>query len=217
MKAAQKTSSKRVSQVGRPPADQAESRKAALLDAATDVFLEAGFSATKMTTIAKKAGASMETLYARYPNKFQLFAALIERKASSLREVIASLDPEREPREELMRYGIELVSMIAMPETQKLHRIVIAGSIDSPELGYMFWEAGPGRGLKIIRAYLHEQKLRGPLKVDDPDRAASMLVGMLVGEIVLSTTLGLGTMIQTREAQRGWATYVVNKFLKTFA
>lgn len=217
MTRAKKASAKRVSRGGRPPADQAESRKAALLDAATEVFMEVGFSGANMTTIAKRAGASKETLYARYPNKLQLFAALLERKSSSLREVIASLDPEREPREALTSYGIELVSMMTMADTQKLHRIVIAGSIDSPELGTNLWEAGPGRGFKIVRTYLHEQKKRGTLKIGDPDRAARMLMGMFVGEIVLRTTLGVETTIQTREAQLAWTTYVVDNFLKTFA
>ena len=217
MKTAKKVSAKQVSRGGRPPADQIESRRTALLDAATAVFLESCFSGATTTAIAKKAGASKETLYALFPNKFQLFAALLARKASGLHEVIGPLDPEREPREELTRYGVGLVSMVALPDTQKLHRLVIAGSIESPELGTMLWEAGPGRGFKILRTYLHEQKLRGILQVDDPDRAARMLMGMFAGELVLRTTLGLRTKIQTREAQFVWATYVVDKFLKTFA
>ena len=146
-----------------------------------------------MSVIAKKAGASMETLYAR------------------------PLDPEREPREELTRYGIELVSMIAAPDMQRLHRIVIAGSIESPELGSMLWEAGPGRGFNILRAYLHEWNRKGTSKVDDPDHAARLLMGMLVGEIAIRTTLGMATKIKTRNAQCAWATYVVDNFLKTLA
>lgn len=216
MKAAKKASTKRVSRGGRPPADQTESRREALLDAATEVFMEAGFSGAKMITIASRAGASKETLYARYPNKVQLFNALIERKASTLRGVVASLNPDRKPREELMRYGIELVTMMTMPDTQKLHRIVIAGSIDSPELGLKLWEAGPGRAFTTIRAYLYEQKLKGTLRIDDPDSAARMLMGMFVGEILLRSSLGLASTIQTKDEQRGWAHYVVDKFLQTY-
>ena len=105
--------------------------------------------------------------------------------------------------------------MMTLPETRQLHRIVIAGSIETPELGTMFWEAGPGRGFKIIRAYLQEQKIRGTLDLDDPDRAAGMLMGMFVGGIALRSTLGLPISIQTREARNGWAAYVVDTFLKT--
>lgn len=115
-----------------------------------------------MTTIAKRAGASKETLYARYPNKLQLFAALLERKSSSLREVIASLDPEREPREALTSYGIELVSMMTMADTQKLHRIVIAGSIDSPELGTNLWKQDLDAALRSYGPICTNRRKEGP-------------------------------------------------------
>lgn len=213
MTKATKTAGKRASRGGRPPADQSEQRKQALLDAATEVFLKAGFSGAKMNVIAKRAGCSMETLYTRYPNKAELFTALIERKSSSLLHVIGPLDPASPPREALTHYGVELITMMTMPDTQKLHRIVIAGSIEAPELGAMFWEAGPGRGFKIIRAYLHEQNLRGTMQVENPDRTAGMLMGMFVGGIALRSTLGLPGMIHTKEATYGWAAYVVNMFL----
>lgn len=215
MTSPKKTAGKRASRGGRPPADESEQRKAALLDAATEVFLEAGFSGAKMSTIAKRAGSSMETLYARYLNKAELFTAIIERKASCLFDVIGPLDPASPPRETLTHYGFELITMLTMPDTQKLHRVVIAGSIEAPELGIMFWEAGPGRGFQIVRTYLHAQKVGGTLNVEDPDRAAGMLTGMLVGGIALRSTLGLPTAFQTQEARKKWAAYVVDNFLKT--
>ncbi len=215
MKSTRKTAGKQASRGGRPPADESEQRKAALLDAATEVFLEAGFSGATMSTIAKRAGSSMETLYARYLNKAELFTALIEREASRLFDVVGPLDPASPPRETLTRYGLELITMLAMPDNQKLHRIVIAGSIEAPELGIMFWEAGPGRGFQIVRTYLYEQKVRGTLKLGDPDHAAGMLMGMFVGGIALRSTLGLPIAFQTQEARNKWAAYVVDNFLKT--
>ena len=202
------------SKFGRPPAHEVASREAKLLDTATEAFLEAGFTGTKMSVIAKKAGASMETLYALYPTKSELFAALIERKASGLFKAVGILSPDRQPREALTTYAVELVAMMTNPDTQALHRLVIAGSLDSPELGAMFWEAGPGRGFKIIRTYLNDQKSLGVIPVKDVDRATGLLMGMLVGGIVLRSTLGLRGMPQSQEEQRNWAEYVVDLFLR---
>ena len=199
---------------GRPPAAQVESRNAELLDAATEVFLEAGFAGAKMTVIAKRAGASMETLYARYPRKAELFAAIIERKSSGMLHLIGPMSPEREPREALTHYVMELVTMMTNPDTQKLHRLVIAGSISSPEFGEMFWKAGPGRGYHIIRTYLNEQNLRGTLSIENVDRTTGLFIGMMSGGIALQATLGMKTMIQSEPERRAWAKYVVDMFLK---
>lgn len=210
-----KKSAKRVSKVGRPRADQIESRKEALLDAATEVFLEVGYTGARMSLIAEKAGASMETLYARYPTKAELFTGIVERKCSSMLNSIGPLSPDREPREALTTYGTKLVATMTGPNTQKLHRLVIAGSIDSPELGSIFWNAGPGRGFHVVRAYLEEQKLRGTLSIEDIDRSCDLLIAMFVGGTTLQATLGVPFPIQTREAQQKWAAYVVDIFLST--
>lgn len=206
---------KTVSRRGRPPASEVESRNAELLNAATEVFLEEGFSGAKMNVIAKRAGASMETLYARYPTKNELFAALIERKSSGLLDVIGPMHGDRSPREALTSYAEELVGMMTMPDTQKLHRLVIAGSIGNPELGARFWEAGPGRGFKVLAAYLGQQNARGTLVVRDVPRATGMFMGMMVGGIALRATLGMPTFVQTTEDRKAWAEYVVECFLKT--
>jgi TetR/AcrR family transcriptional repressor of mexJK operon len=202
------------SRLGRPPAAQVESRNMELLDAATEVFLEAGFAGAKMAAIARRAGASMETLYARYPTKAELFAALIERKASGLLHLIGSLSPDTKPREALTYYAMQIVTMMTSPDTQKFHRLVIAGSMGSPELGEMFWKAGPGRGHDLIRAYLNEQNLRGTLSIENVDRTTRLFMGMMSGGIALQATLGMRTMLQSEPERRAWAEYVVDMFLK---
>lgn len=211
----EENSSKKVSRRGRPPADQIERRNEALLDAATAVFLESGFAGAKMNAIAKKAGASIETLYTRYPTKAHLFAALIERKASRLASAIGPLSPDLEPRAALTHYALEVIGMMSKPDTRQLHRIVIAESIEVPELGTMFWEVGPGRGFKMVGEYLYEQDRRGILNVPSADRSAGLLLAMLVGGLVLRSTLGLKTVTESQEEQRDWANYVVTNFLRS--
>lgn len=210
-----KTIAKKTPRQGRPPAHEIASRNEKLLDIATEVFLEAGYTGAKMTLIAKRAGASMETLYLRYPTKAQLFAALIERKSSGMLELIGPMSPDRNPQEALVKYAIELIGMMSKPDTQQLHRLVIAGSIESPELGKTFWEAGPGRGFKILRTYLYEQQVRGSLVVRDPDQAAGLFMGMTVGGIALRSTLGMPNVIRTTQQQRVWASHVVKVFLQS--
>jgi len=133
---------------------------------------------------------------------------------SGLLIVIGPLSPDREPLEALTIFATQLVAMMSMPDTQKLHRLVIAGSIESPELGRLFWEAGPGRGFKIIATYLEQQKVIGKLAIDDVNRDAGMLIGMLVGGIALRLNLGTPAMTQTVEEQEAWASQTVRQFLR---
>lgn len=49
-----------------------------LLDAALDAFLRYGFRRTTMGDIAKAAGLSRQSLYARFANKDQIYAACLE-------------------------------------------------------------------------------------------------------------------------------------------
>jgi TetR/AcrR family transcriptional repressor of mexJK operon len=203
-----------LSRRGRPPNAQIESRHAELLDAATEVFLEEGFAGAKMTVIAKRAGASMETLYARYSTKTELFTAIVERKASGLLHLSSPLSSERTPREALTQFAMELVTMMTSPDTQKFHRLVIGASISSPELGEIFWKAGPGRGYNIIRTYLNEQNLRGTLSIENVDRTTGLLMGMMSGGIALRATLGMKTTLRSERERQIWANYVVDMFLK---
>lgn len=204
----------RKSRRGRPAAQEIASRQAKILDAATEVFLGAGFVGARMDFIAKRAGASMETLYSRYPTKSQLFEALIARKASGLFDAVGPLSPDRELREALLRFAVELLAMMMKPDTQELHRLVIAESIAFPELGLSFWKAGPGRGRAVIRKYLEKQRSSGTIAVEDVDRAAEVFLGLLVGGITLRTTLGLRSPAYSRKEQKIWAEYVVDLFLR---
>ena len=49
--------------IGRPRRHTADARRAQLVDAAQDVFLEAGYHAATMSDIAQRAGMSKKTLY----------------------------------------------------------------------------------------------------------------------------------------------------------
>lgn len=55
-----------------------EARPAELLAAALDIFVERGFSATKLDDVAARAGVSKGTLYLYFASKEELFKAVIQ-------------------------------------------------------------------------------------------------------------------------------------------
>jgi AcrR family transcriptional regulator len=60
-------------------AQQAETRDR-LLDAATVLFAETGFSGTAVAAIAKRAGVTTGAIYSNFAGKDELFAAVVERQ-----------------------------------------------------------------------------------------------------------------------------------------
>lgn len=60
-----------------------EAKRDAILEAAAEVFLEAGFEGASMSQIAARAGGSKRTLYGYFPSKEELFVAMAHNVATS--------------------------------------------------------------------------------------------------------------------------------------
>ena len=194
-----------VSRLGRIPAAEIEDRKDRILDSATEVFLEAGFSRATMTAIAKKAGCSLETLYTAYPNKEKMFEALIARKASGTFEAMGPLSPDREVHEVLVRFAMEMLVLMARPDTRGLHRLVIGESRNFPEVAKKFWKEGYAKSIQVLTEYFIAKQDGKALRVSDPEHAAQVFLAILLGDMCMRSTLGLKTLTDTRKQQEQWA------------
>jgi AcrR family transcriptional regulator len=77
-----------------------------ILEAAEQIFAERGFETAKLQEISARAGLSMGTIYAIFPGKTELFAALLEWRGHELldlvREVTAAGQPPRETLDRLI-------------------------------------------------------------------------------------------------------------------
>jgi TetR/AcrR family transcriptional regulator, mexJK operon transcriptional repressor len=205
---------KRKSARGRPPAHEVTARTEHLLDIATEVFLDKGFKGASMIEIARRAGASKQTLYTRYPSKAALFAALIERKATRLFEAIGPLGEGRSIRETLVHLGSEMLDLIMSVEARGVHRVVIAECQEFPELGEIFWERGPGRTRAMLAEYLRAQQKRGLIHCGDPEQAVEIFLGLLVSGASLRGWLGLpATFTRTQQQRKAWAGLAADTFL----
>jgi TetR/AcrR family transcriptional regulator, mexJK operon transcriptional repressor len=208
-KSAARAPRKRASSRGRPPAHEVATREQRLLDVATEVFLKKGFKGASMIEIARRAGASKQTLYARYPSKAALFAALVERRASGLFQAIGPLDGSRSLRETLVDFGCSLLDLILSEDARGLYRVVTGESIESPELGELFWKLGPGRTRAMLADYLRAQQQKGVLQCGDPHHAVTILHALII-----SVTLGLDSpFLKTPAQRRAWVNSAVDTFL----
>jgi TetR/AcrR family transcriptional regulator, mexJK operon transcriptional repressor len=163
-----------------------------ILDAATRTFLAAGFGAVSMDAIAREAGVSKATVYAHFAGKEDLFGAMVSRVCERRFGTFsaAELDPT-DMRRSLTILGRRFLELLLSPEAIALHRIMIGEVTRFPQLGEVFWRAGPERNFGQIEAFMRRAAECGALDIADPRRVAEHFVGLVRGETQLRHLLKL--------------------------
>src|ERR1700720_4300407 len=67
-----------------PQQERAARRLAGFLDAAAELFVEAGFEAATMTAIAERSGSGIGTLYHYFPDKQSMAFAVLNQYAQEI-------------------------------------------------------------------------------------------------------------------------------------
>lgn len=130
------------------------SRRAAILEAATGVFLEAGYGAGAVDEVVRRAGGSKSTVYAYFGSKEGLFAEVVEAVLGELTDSVAT-DLRGESLETgLRRIATRLYAIVTSERHIALARLVIAEARRFPELGRIYHERGPARATRWITAFL---------------------------------------------------------------
>ncbi len=187
-----------------------ESKTEALLDAASALISERG-AKVSMEAIARRAGVSKQTLYNRFPSRLEIARALATRRSDLLTQPLKSGD---DPEMVLIAYATGLLEKVLLDESTTALRNVALIAPQAPGLAAAVYQAGPAEGLKRLSAWLAEQTTAGRLSTPDPDAAAEMLAGMILGHGHLRAVLGIprpdiDVPARAREAAR--------RFLKAFA
>ncbi|MFD5828268.1 TetR/AcrR family transcriptional regulator [Lentzea sp. NPDC060358] len=155
----------------------ARQKRAAIVDAATALFLESGYDGTSLARIADAAGVSKATLFKQFPTKAELFDAIVTdywRAGDG-----AVTPPEGKPAEGLAALGHRYVALLTRPGMVALFRIVIAEAPRFPELGRTQFRLGKMPFFESVRDYLAAEHEAGTVVVPDPVLTASQFLGMI--------------------------------------
>src|SRR5262249_29796999 len=98
---------------GRLPAEEAGKLEDRLLDAAQSLFIEKGFAGSTMDEIARRAGSSTQTIYARYGSKSEVLQAVVRRLGQRVPGMAHMHAQGADPREYLVTAGREHVAAFA--------------------------------------------------------------------------------------------------------
>ncbi|MBX3478139.1 MAG: TetR/AcrR family transcriptional regulator [Brevundimonas sp.] len=194
----------------RAPGQVDAAKTEAILEAAALLFAERGLNAS-MNELARRAGVSKQTLYNRYPSKAEVARALAARRSDA---ITAPLRAGGDVETVLTAMAAALIRRVCNAEKGASLRGVALMSPEAPDLARAIYDAGPGESLRRIAAWLADQDRAGRLAVPDPQHAAEMFSGMVLGHGHLRSLLAVPHPDADIEAR---ARETARRFIRAFA
>jgi AcrR family transcriptional regulator len=162
------------------PRLDADARRESIIDVAQAVFLEEGFAAASMSTIAARLGGSKGTLYNYFRSKDDLFKAYVERRCLWQQDEIFAIKSGEAPEKALLRIARSFLTHILNETTLRNFAVIAAESERAPEIGRTFYETGPRQGTQRLAGFLAGLEAAGVLDLDgDALGAAQHFLGLL--------------------------------------
>lgn len=180
---------------GRPPKDLAGDVQARILDAAQHLFLEKGYRSASIDDISEMAPASKPTIYAHFPGKEALFAAVVARTISGLTDFEGFVPEGRTLHDKLMSLGTTIVEQV-VEESLGMVRATIAEAQRFPELSRNVHDAARDRSVSAVSQLLNDatQKLarspKGPFSGKRSLATAQIFLDLILLPILFRSLVG---------------------------
>ena len=197
------------------PTRLTDRKRAAILDAATEVFRQQGYEATSMDRIAASAGVSKRTVYNHFPSKDELFAEILRQLlARSMDGLDLAYRPDQPLRPQLLELVQQKLALLRDPHFIDLARVAIAAAIHSPERAHDM-VARMGEREEGLTTWVRAAAADGRLKTDNPLFASMQLQGLVKGFAFWpQITLSQPALTPAQQAQVGEA--AVDMFLACY-
>jgi AcrR family transcriptional regulator len=162
--------------VHRTRPEHGEQTRAALLEAARELFASEGYAAVALQQVCDRAGVTRGALYHHFAGKDELFCAVCEEVADDVsRRVLELVAPEPDPWSRLRVGCLSFLDVCADPAVRQ---ILLS---DAPSvLGWeAFREIDARHGLGLLKAALRAAIDAGAIEPAPVDALAHLLVGAL--------------------------------------
>lgn len=170
-----------------PSGDAPAGKRAAIVRAATALFLQHGYQGTRTEQIAAAAAVSKQTVYSQFGDKECLFREIVLGATATAEAFTADLtasfagitEPagiEHALREVARRY----LTAVLNPQVLALRRLVIGEASRFPDLAATYHREVPARVLAALAERFGELEPH-LLRIDDPDRAAADFAFLVLG------------------------------------
>ena len=169
-----------------------QKKHATIVEAAKEVFIAKGYSATSMDAIAAQANVSKVTVYNHFKNKKELFSLIMVAHCRGLApdQPLIKFDANKPPRAILIKFCHRFIDALIQPNSVALMRRIIAEIDTFPDLAQSMWH----EGMPILQSfcqYLTEEEKAGRMQIAEIEIAARQLLGMIKENTVYPIWFGL--------------------------
>lgn len=193
-----------------------EEKKQAIIDVATQVFIELGFDKTSMSEISTRLGGSKATLYNYFKSKEELFFETVQIVVEAEFQMVhKSLNPyTNDISASLYNFGEKFLSFIYSNSLKEIRKLAIIES-GKTELGKIAYTKGAKRSYEMIAAFLKEAMQLNKLQMNDPIVTAKHLLALLEAETLIPFLMNVKTEL-TEEEIKAISKRAIDVFIRAY-
>jgi TetR/AcrR family transcriptional regulator, regulator of autoinduction and epiphytic fitness len=154
-------------------------KRASILEAASEVFIENGYERSSVTAIAERAEVALGTIYKQFNSKEQLFANAMGAGVEEVRDVLRRARLPDAPEDALRLLARTYIDIATKRRMVGLLQVVAAEVSRWPELGRLVVSQQIEPLDEWIYGYLEAATQKGLLSVGNIPRATAQFMGML--------------------------------------
>lgn len=155
-----------------------DARPAEITAAALACFAAHGFAATRLDDIARRAGVTRGTLYLYFPNKEELFKAVVRQAIGPVLARAASMVTGSDaPSTELLREIVRAIPQAVMEGPgSAIPKLVITEAANFPDLARFYLDEVVHPAKALVGGLIRRGIARGEFREVDPDQAVYCVI-----------------------------------------
>jgi AcrR family transcriptional regulator len=172
---------------------RAEARPDEVLDAALDLFIEKGFSATRVEDIARRAGLSKGAVYLYFESKEKILEGIVRRAIVPIAEHVLSFatNYEGDPRL-VITMAMKMIAMkLSDPRILAIPKVIFREIMGFPELAEMYRREVLDKVLPVIIGLIRKGVDQGYLRPVDPELTVRSIAGPIILHVAINEIFGI--------------------------
>jgi AcrR family transcriptional regulator len=181
----------------------ADERRERLLAAALELFSRQGFAGTTTKQIAHRAGVTEAIVFRHFPNKEELYWAVIERQCAlrdgrARTQALLASSPRHTDAELFAVFGEDILDRNST--RPHLPRLLLFSALEDHKLSHRFFRTYISEYYEVVAERIRERIRAGKFRNVDPLLAARGFIGMFFYHFLIQDLFG-GKKVQQYDAK----------------